>query len=298
MVRKVGSTRVPTPVADWPGKLDRLCQTRESWAGLPPGPLVMGILNVTPDSFSDPGHLFDPARAIDEGRRMLAEGAAVLDVGGESTRPGAEPVPVDEEQRRVLPVIAALAREGAVIAVDTRNAGTMARALDVGARIVNDVSALQHDREAAPLVAHRRCPVILMHMRGTPATMNGLARYGDVGAEVLAELAQRVAMAEAAGIDPVAVAVDPGFGFAKNAAQSRELVQRLALFVNLPGPIIAGVSRKKFVGEMAGVGDALARGPASVAAALAALSHGASILRVHDVPDTIQAVRVWRALNQ
>jgi len=298
MVRKVGSTGAPTPVADWPGPLDGLCRARESWAGLPDGPLVMGILNVTPDSFSDPGHLLDPARAIDEGRRMLAEGAAVLDVGGESTRPGAEPVPGEEEQRRVVPVITALVREGAVISVDTRNARTMARALDVGARIVNDVSALQHDREAAPLVARRGCPVILMHMRGTPATMNSLARYGDVGAEVLAELAQRVAAAEAAGIDPAAVAVDPGFGFAKNAAQSRELLQRLALFVNLRGPIIAGVSRKRFVGKMAGVDDALARGPGSIAAGLAALSQGASILRAHDVADTIQAIRVWRALNQ
>jgi dihydropteroate synthase len=258
----------------------------------------MGILNLTPDSFSGPGYLHDPGRAIEAGRRMIAEGAAILDIGGESTRPGAEPVAPAEECRRVLPVIAGLAGAGVPISVDTRNAETMARALDAGAAIINDVSALQHDPAAAPLIASRRCPVILMHMRGTPQTMNRLARYEDVGAEVLAELAGRVEAAEAAGIARELIAVDPGFGFAKNAAHSRELLSRLSLFVNLQCPIIAGMSRKRFVGEMAGVAEAQARGPASLAAGLAALSQGATVLRVHDVASTVQTIRVWKALAE
>jgi dihydropteroate synthase len=227
---------------------------------------------------------------------MVADGAAILDVGGESTRPGSEPVPPAEEQRRILPVIAALAREGVPISADTRNAETMARALDAGAAIINDVSGLRHDPEAAPLVASRGCPVIVMHMRGTPQTMASLARYDDVGAEVLAELAERVAHAEAAGIARDAIAIDPGFGFAKNAEQSRELLARLSLFVNLHCPIIAGLSRKRFVGDMAGVAKAGARDPASLAAGLAALSQGADILRAHDVAGAVQALRVWRVL--
>jgi len=296
MVRRLGGPAIP--VADWAGPLDALTRPPPAWAGLPPGPLVMGILNVTPDSFSDAGQLSDPGRAIDAGRRMVADGAAVLDVGGESTRPGAEPVPPEEEQRRVLPVIAALAREGVPLSVDTRNASTMAHALDAGAAILNDVSALRHDPAAAKLVASRNCPVILMHMRGTPQTMNSLARYVDIGAEVLAELAALIAVAEEAGIERHRIAVDPGFGFAKIGGQNRELLSRLSLFVNLNRPIIAGMSRKKFVGEMAGVAEAGARGPASLAAGLAALSQGATILRTHDVSATAQAIRVWRALAE
>ncbi|MBV8911868.1 MAG: dihydropteroate synthase [Acetobacteraceae bacterium] len=258
----------------------------------------MGIVNVTPDSFSDPGRLYDPGEAIEQGRRMAADGAAILDVGGESTRPGAEPVPPEEEQRRILPVIAALARDDVAISVDTRNASTMARALDAGAAIVNDVSALRHDAAAAPLVAARGCPVILMHMRGTPKTMNSLARYRDVAAEVLTELRELVSAAEAAGVVRERIAVDPGFGFAKRGAQNRELLARLSLFVNLRCPIIAGLSRKRFIGEMAGVAEARGRGPASIAAGLAALSQGAAVLRVHDVAATVHAVRVWRALAE
>lgn len=280
---------------NWPDPLDALTQPRPQWAGLPPGPHVMGILNVTPDSFS--GSSLDHGRAVAEGEQMLAHGASVLDVGGESTRPGAEPVPAEEEQRRILPVISALARAGALISTDTRNAGTMARALDAGAAIVNDVSALRHDPEAAPLVAARRCPVILMHMRGTAQTMRQLARYRDVAAEVLGELSHAVRDAEASGIAPERIAVDPGFGFAKTPAQSRELLARLPLLLNLPRPIIAGLSRKGFVGEMAGVAAPAERGPASIAAGIFAIAHGAAILRVHDVAATMQAVRVWKSMS-
>ncbi len=267
------------------------------WAAIGPAPAVMGVLNVTPDSFSDGGRTIEHTQAIDAGRRMLAEDAAILDIGGESTRPGASPVSPEEECRRVVPVIAALSREGALISIDTRNAATMAAALDAGAAIVNDVSALQHDPNSLPLVAARRCPVILMHMRGTPKTMNGLAHYDDVGFEVLDELAAQIDICVTAGIERANIAIDPGFGFAKTGAQSRELLQRLPLFVNLFRPIIAGMSRKRFLGEIACVQAAEERDPASVAACVLALSAGATIIRAHNVAATVQAVRVWEAMQ-
>jgi dihydropteroate synthase len=257
----------------------------------------MGIVNVTPDSFSDGGRSFDPQSAIEQGRRMLEAGAAILDIGGESTRPGADPVAAEEEQRRILPVIETLARDGARISVDTRNASTMARALDCGAMIVNDVSGLRHDKAAAPLLARRRCPVILMHMRGDPRTMNSLTEYGDVALDVLSELGEIVDRAVAAGIDRARIAVDPGFGFAKTASQSRELLERLPLFVNLLCPIIAGMSRKRFVCAMAGLTAAEERDTASVAAGVIALSLGATVLRVHNVRATVQAAKVWHSVQ-
>jgi dihydropteroate synthase len=268
------------------------------WAGLRPGePAVMGILNITPDSFSDGGRHLDPARAIEAGRAMLAAGAAILDIGGETTRPGAPPTSPEVEQGRILPVIRALAEAGARISVDTRHAATMGAALDAGAAIVNDVSALTHDPAAAALVAARGCPVVLMHMRGTPETMNDLARYGDVAAEVAAELAARLAAAEAAGIPRGRIALDPGIGFAKNAAQNVALLQRLPLLLGLGCALLVGVSRKRFIGTIGGEPVADRRGPGSIAAGLFALSRGASVLRVHDVAETVQAVRVWRALG-
>ena len=266
-----------------------------SWAGLPAGPQVMGIVNVTPDSFSDGGRSTREAIAL--GERMAADGAAIIDVGGESTRPGAAAVGAAEEQRRILPVIAALARAGLRLSVDTRNSDTMARALDAGAAIVNDVSGLRHDPAAAAFVAARGCPVILMHMRGTPETMNDLARYDDVVAEVASELRAIVASAVASGVGPEQIAIDPGLGFAKDTAHNVELLRRLSFFVNLCCPIIAGLSRKRFIGELAGVTDAAERDAASLAAGLFAVSQGAAILRVHDVRATVQALRVWNELT-
>ena len=257
----------------------------------------MGIINVTPDSFSDGGQTFATHQAVEQGKRMLDEGAAILDIGGESTRPGATPVAPEEEQRRILPVIEALARAGARISVDTRHASTMVRALDAGGMIVNDVSGLRHDPDAAPLVATRRCPVILMHMRGNPGTMGALTTYDDVCRDVLSELTAIVDRAVAAGIDRSQIAVDPGFGFAKTAPQSRELLQRLPLFVNLHCRIIAGMSRKRFVGAMADVSTPDHRDAASVAAALTALTLGANVIRTHAVGDTMQAARVWQTLQ-
>jgi dihydropteroate synthase len=260
-------------------------------------PLVMGILNVTPDSFSDGGRHAATDGAIAAGVRMLAEGADILDVGGESTRPGATIVSPEEEQARILPVILALAARGAVISVDTRHAATMAAALDAGARIINDVSALAHDPEALALVAARNCPVVLMHMRGTPDTMNEHAVYGDVIAEVLAELAAARDRAVAAGIKPENIALDPGFGFAKRGAQNTALLRATGEFAALGHTLLIGLSRKRFLGEISGQSDPAGRDPESLAAALFAVGLGAHILRVHDVAGTVRALRVWNSLN-
>ena len=257
----------------------------------------MGILNVTPDSFSDGGRHLKAAQAIAAGQRMVEDGADILDIGGDSTRPGAAATPADEEQRRILPVIAALAGSGVRLSADTRNAATMAAALDAGATIINDVSALQHDPAALGLVAARGCPVVLMHMRGTPATMNGLTHYSDVVADVMAELAARIAAVRAAGVRHGNIAIDPGIGFAKIGAQNVELLQGLHRLLTLDCPILAGVSRKGFIGALSGVADPAERVAGSVAAGLFALSRGARILRVHDVAATVQAVRVWQALQ-
>ena len=266
------------------------------WAGLPDRPLVMGILNVTPDSFSDGGDRLDPGAATAAGLAMLQDGADIIDIGGESTRPGAHPTAPEIEQARILPVIRALASAGAVVSVDTRHAATMARALDEGARIVNDVSGLMHDPAATPLLAARGCPVILMHMRGTPATMQSLAHYDDVAAEVTAELAAIVARAEAGGIAPHRIALDPGFGFAKHHRHTIDLLRALPKLAALGHPVVAGLSRKGTIGKLTGVADPKQRGPGSVAAALFAVSRGAQVVRVHDVADTRQALCVWAAL--
>jgi dihydropteroate synthase len=257
----------------------------------------MGILNVTPDSFSDGGDHADPDTAIRNGLAMAEAGADIVDIGGESTRPGATPVPPDVEIARVVPVIRALADQGVRISIDTRNATTMEAALDAGAAIVNDVSGLAFDSKATNVVSERRCPVILMHMRGTPQTMVSLARYTDVVKEVARELTDRAAAAVAASIAPGQIALDPGIGFAKTAEQSVELLRRLDAFVALGYPIVIGVSRKSFIGRLSGEPDAGRRLGGSLAAALHALAHGAAILRVHDVPETVQAVRVWRELS-
>ena len=268
------------------------------WAGLQlTRPLVMGILNVTPDSFSGSGQTATAEAAIAAGANMLTEGADILDIGGESTRPGAAPVSPEQEQARILPVIRALAARGAVISVDTRHAGTMAMALDAGARIINDVSALAHDPAAAALVAARACPVVLMHMRGEPGTMSGQAVYRDVAAEVLAELTAARDRALAAGVRPGNIALDPGFGFAKLGAQNVTLLRATGQFVALGHPILIGVSRKKFLGVISGEPDPARRDAESLAAALFAVGLGAHILRVHDVAGTVRALRVWQNLN-
>jgi dihydropteroate synthase len=233
---------------------------------------------------------------------MVAAGAGVLDVGGESTRPGSLPVAPEEEQARILPVIRRLRDIGVPISVDTRNAATMAAALDAGSSIINDVSGLAHDPAATALAAARDVPVVLMHMRGTPATMASLAQYDDVALEVTRELAARVDAAIAAGIARERIVVDPGIGFAKLVRHSLDTLRRLPLLLNLGCRVLVGVSRKSFIGAVGGADAAgpvppKQRGAGSLAAALFALSRGASILRVHDVAETVQAVRVWQALR-
>jgi dihydropteroate synthase len=270
-----------------------------AWAGLTlDRPRMMGVLNVTPDSFSDGGAYGDPDAAARAGLAMAEAGADIIDIGGESTRPGAQPVPPEIEQARVIPVIRALAARGLRISIDTRNAATMMAALDAGATLVNDVSALTHDPAATQLVRTRRCPVVLMHMRGTPATMNTEAHYTDVVREVAAELAARIASARAAGIRREQIAIDPGIGFAKLARHSLTLLQQMPDLAKLGYPLVVGVSRKRFLGRIGGEEDPRRRLPASIAAGLFAVAQGAHILRVHDVPETAQALRVWAELRK
>jgi dihydropteroate synthase len=258
----------------------------------------MGVLNVTPDSFSDGGEHLDSGQAIAAGLAMAAAGADIVDVGGESARPGAPLTPQTIEQQRVVPVVRALAAAGVRVSIDTRNAATMLAALDAGAAIVNDISALSHDPHSAAVVAERGCPVVLMHMRGDPATMNARAVYRDVAREVFDELAERVAMAERAGIARAAIAIDPGIGFAKLAPHSVELLRRLPELAELGLPLLVGVSRKSFIGRTGDEPDPRRRLPGSLAAGLFALSRGAAILRVHDVADTIQGIKVWQTLSR
>jgi dihydropteroate synthase len=229
---------------------------------------------------------------------MRDDGADIIDVGGESTRPGSPPTPPEEEQRRIVPVIRALAAAGALVSVDTRNAGTMEAAFDAGAAIINDVSGLTHDPRAVAVVARRGCAVVLMHMRGTPATMNAQAVYGDVVREVKDELQARVEAATRAGIQPDRIVLDPGIGFAKLAPHSAELLKGLSELVSLGFPLLAGVSRKSFIGRLSGEPEPRRRLGGSLAAGLFALAQGASILRAHDVRETAQALRVWHALSR
>jgi dihydropteroate synthase len=279
-----------------------MTQDRETvasiWAGLTlDRPRVMGVVNVTPDSFSDGGDFLEPNAAIAAGLRMAAEGADIVDIGGESTRPRSQAISPDLEQARILPVIRGLAAAGLRVSVDTRHAATMAAALDAGAAIVNDISALTHDPAAADLVAARHCPVVLMHMRGSPSDMYAEARYDNVAIDVRQELAERIAAAERAGVARDKIAIDPGIGFAKTAAQSMELLRRLPQLATLGHPILVGVSRKSFLAGVTGEPEPRRRLPGSLAAGLFALSRGAVILRVHDVVETIQALRVWHILS-
>ncbi|WP_428375868.1 dihydropteroate synthase [Lichenicoccus sp.] len=294
--RIVAVTAVPP---EWQACL-RLVSAPPPLAGLPAGPLVMGILNVTPDSFSDGGRHLAVGDAIRAGMAMLEAGADLIDVGGESTRPGAASVAPAAEQARILPVVEALARHG-VISVDTRNAATMRAALAAGATVVNDVSALAHDPAAAATLADQRCTVALMHMRGTPATMTGLASYGDVAVEVVRELRHHRDAAIAAGIARDRILVDPGLGFAKDAAQNLALLRRLPLLACLGQRVLLGASRKRFIaqleGQVAGARDAASRDPGSIAASLSGLALNGCILRVHDVAGMVQALRLWQAIR-
>jgi dihydropteroate synthase len=281
---------------EWSDALHDLALRVPPFAGLPADrPLVMGVVNVTPDSFSDGGRHFDHAAAISAGHAMLEAGADLLDVGGESTRPGATPVSAEEEQARILPVIRELAK-ATTVSVDTRQAATMRAALEEGAEIVNDVSALRHDPEAVRVVARAKVPVILMHMLGDdPRRMQEAPRYEDAPLDVARFLRDRVATAEALGIPRGRIAVDPGIGFGKTGAHNLAILSRLPLLAAIGCRIVLGVSRKAFLGRLTGEPVAGQRLVGSLAAALAGAARGAAILRVHDVAETVQALAVWRA---
>ena len=260
-------------------------------------PQVMGIVNVTPDSFSDGGAHADADAAIAAAAEMSAMGAAILDIGGESTRPGATPVWEGDEIMRVVPVIEQLAGGGAAVSVDTRKSEVMTAAIGAGARLVNDVSALTYDTRSAEVVASAGLPVVLMHHKGAPETMQQDPRYEDVLVEVYLWLEERIAAAEEAGIGRDRILVDPGFGFGKTVAHNLELMNGLALFHSLGCPIVLGASRKRSIGALSNEASADQRLGGSVALALKAVEQGAQIVRVHDVFDTVQALKVWRGLR-
>ncbi len=264
-------------------------------AGAVPDPIVMGVVNVTPDSFSDGGAWLDAEAAIAHGRELVAQGAAILDVGGESTRPGAEPVSEAEELRRVVPVLHGLAGAGARLSIDTSKAAVAAAALDAGATIVNDVSALRGDPAMAALVAQRDCDVCLMHMLGEPRTMQRDPRYDDVVLEVREFLSERLRLAVGAGIARERVWLDPGIGFGKTVDHNLELLARLDEIVALGAPLVVGTSRKAFLGAIAGGQAVDARVPGTIATNVLALARGARIFRVHDVAAVHDALLVAAA---
>lgn len=258
-------------------------------------PHVMGILNVTPDSFSDGGKHNSKVAAIVHAQQMIADGASIIDIGGESTRPGASIVEVEEEIQRVVPVVEALAQENVIISIDTSQPRVIEAAVAAGAHIWNDVRALTRPG-ALEMAARLNIPVIIMHMRGEPTTMNQLDQYDNVIEDVIDELQQRVQAALSAGIRQEHIIVDPGFGFAKNAQQNLTLLNALWRFTDLGYPVLSGLSRKRFVGEVLQGASADQRMVGSVTGHLLSLQQGTSIVRVHDVKATVDAVRMWQAM--
>ena len=260
------------------------------------GPLVMGVVNVTPDSFSDGGDHADVDAAVAHGRALAAAGAAVLDVGGESTRPGADPVDADTELARVVPVVQALAADGHVVSVDTTKAVVAEQAVAAGAALVNDVSAGRLDDELLATVARLGVPYVLMHMQGTPRTMQSAPSYEDVVAEVHEFLAAQLVLLADGGIPAERVLVDPGIGFGKTATHNLVLLRRLRELASLGRPLLVGASRKSFLGSITGVDEPAGRVASSVAAATLAVANGARMVRVHDVAETVEAVAVTAAV--
>ena len=269
------------------------------WAGFTlDRPLVIGVVNVTPDSFSDGGRWLEADLAIAHGRALREAGADIIDVGGESTRPGAAPLPADEEIRRVEPVVRALAQSGAVVSIDTRHRAVMESALAAGAHIVNDVSALTHDPGSLALVARRQAPVVLMHMRGEPGTMQRDPVYASALVEVLDYLEARIEDCIAAGIPRERIVVDPGIGFGKRVPHNLELLAGIGAFHTLGCGVMVGVSRKSTIARLSRGEPPEARLPGSLAAALFAVQQGVQLLRVHDVAETRQALAIWRAIAE
>jgi dihydropteroate synthase len=266
---------------------------------LGPVPVLMGVLNVTPDSFSDGGDFLDPGKAASRALTMLDEGAVIIDVGGESTRPGSDPVPQEEEVHRIVPVIERIITErpDAIVSIDTYRAATAGAALEAGARIVNDVSALRGDPRMAAVAADARCPLILMHMLGEPKTMQSDPRYDDVVREVRDFLAARAEHAVAAGVEPENIILDPGIGFGKTLEHNLALLRRLDELAELGFPVLVGASRKSFIGRITGVEEAKERVSGTVAANVMAYERGATFFRVHDVRANREALAVARAVR-
>ena len=257
-------------------------------------PLVMGVVNVTPDSFSDGGRHGSTEAAVAHGLKLAAEGAGILDVGGESTRPGSDPVPLQEELDRVLPVIERLSRETPVpVSVDTRKGAVMTAAAALGARLLNDVSALTFDPASFAAARDSGLPVCVMHARGDPKTMQDNPLYDDAALDVFDALAARIAACEAGGLAPARLIADPGIGFGKTFRHNMEIIDRAALYHGLGLPVLFGASRKGMIGTLTGERSAAARGAGSVGIALAAALRGAHVIRVHDVRDTVHALKVF-----
>lgn len=269
-----------------------------SFAGLTlDQPRLMGVVNVTPDSFSDGGDFLDPAHAIKHGLKMSADGADILDVGGESTRPGSAPISIDEELARVLPVIKGLASKGKLVSIDTRHAEVMRQAVASGARIVNDVTALTNDADSIDVCATSGVDVVIMHMQGDPQTMQNNPTYEDASADIMAYLKARVHRMEQSGIASDKIAIDPGIGFGKNLDHNLRILSKLDDYEDLNLPVLLGVSRKSFITKIDRDEAPKDRVAGSLAAAIAGYARGVRLFRVHDVAETRQALAVWRAIE-
>ncbi len=276
--------------------LDRIVRPRPAMAGLEfDRPLIMGIVNVTPDSFSDGGDFGTAESAIAHTRRIASEGADIVDIGGESTRPGAAAVDEAEEMRRTIPVISALRDLECPISIDTRKTRIMEAAVQAGAAMINDVSALMHEPSALAAAARLQRPVVLMHAQGDPRTMQDNPTYDDVLLEVYDFLEARIGAAEDTGIPRRMLIADPGIGFGKTVAHNLDLLSGVGILHGLGVPVLVGASRKRFIGGLTGESDPKRRGPGSLGAALAAASQGVQLFRVHDVAETRQALDCWRA---
>lgn len=280
------ATAIPAPLILPDGRLIRLGA----------GPVVMGVVNATPDSFSDGGRHLEVEAAVAHGEALAAAGAAIIDVGGESTRPGSEPVPADEQRRRILPIIERLARAGLVLSVDTSDASVAAAALDAGAMIVNDISAFRFDPDMLALIARRRVPAVAMHTLGPPKTMQTDPRYEDVVGAVLAHLRERVEAAVEAGVPRSQVVVDPGIGFGKTVEHNLSLLRHLPRLVALGQPVLVGTSNKRFLGAVTGR-PVHERTLATAASSAIALALGAHLVRVHEVGLVMDALKVGAAIR-
>ncbi|MDQ7246505.1 dihydropteroate synthase [Dongia sedimenti] len=303
--RKPGAAGIRTPL--WLGELagpdrgllDGLTAARPRWAGFDLAkPLIMGVVNVTPDSFSDGGDFASAADAIAQGIRLAEQGADIIDIGGESTRPGAAAVSAEEEIRRTVPVVRALAERGLCVSIDTRHAAVMEAAVGAGARIINDITALTGDPASAETAVRSGAAIVLMHMQGEPRTMQADPHYVDTTLDLLDYFTDRLAALGKLGVDPARIALDPGIGFGKKDPHNLLLLQELAAFQVFGCPVLLGVSRKSFIGRLSRKEPPKDRLAGSLAAGLAGFDQGVQILRVHDVAETYQARAIWLAVGR